>query len=121
MNQLFEGGTNIAMKIPRSKYQSTVEFYRDVLGMTVKEIAIEHPTISRTHQVTFGKNTLWLDCVDNYAHSELWLELKTDNLDRAVSHLASHRTYTCDELEQIPDGAHWITDPAGTVILLSKK
>ena len=116
----FEGGINIAVKIPKSKYEKTVAFYRDVLKLSVVEKPIVNPTVSRTHEVQFGPNTLWLDCVDNYTHSETWLELKTNNIDDATAYLKLNGTNTCDELEQIPENMHWITDPAGTVFILGQ-
>ena len=68
----------------------------------------------------FGKNVLWLDCVDNYTHSETWLELKTTDVEKAAKYLKANGTDTCDELESIPDDMHWIMDPAGTVFILGK-
>lgn len=121
MNNInFSGGLNIAVKIPKSKYEKTVEFYRDVLQLRVTEKPIDNPTVSRTHQVEFGPNTLWLDCVDNYTHSETWLELKTPDVERATKYLKEKGTNTCDELEQIPKEHHWVMDPAGTVFILGK-
>ncbi len=73
MNNPFKGGVNIAIKIPKSKYEKTVAFYRDILKLTAEEQPMDHPTVSRSHKVSFGNNTLWLDCVDNYTHSETWL------------------------------------------------
>ena len=32
---VFTGGINIAMKIPKSRYEATVNFYRDVLKLQV--------------------------------------------------------------------------------------
>lgn len=116
----FEGGVNIAIKIPKSKYEETIAFYRDVLKLEVIEKRIENPTVSRTHQVRFGSNVVWLDCVDNYTHSETWLELNTTDVDQATKYLKSKGIDTCDELERIPDHMHWIMDPAGTVFILSK-
>lgn len=116
----FRGGKNIALKIPKGKYQASVNFYKDVLKLAVEEKPIDHPTISRTHEVKFGSNILWLDCVDNYAHSEVWLELKTDDVSQATEHLQSNGIETIDEIEKIPEDTHWITDPAGTVFILSK-
>jgi hypothetical protein len=121
MNTLFSGGLNIAIKIPKSKYEATVSFYRDILQLPVTEKPIDNPTVSRTHEVRFGANTVWLDCVDNYTHSETWLELKTADVPGATAYLQSKGVHTCDELEQIPHGMHWIMDPAGTVFILSKK
>jgi predicted enzyme related to lactoylglutathione lyase len=117
----FEGGINIAIKIPKSKYQETVNFYRDVLKFQVEEKPIDIPTVSRTHKVNFGKNVLWLDCVDNYTHSETWLELNTEDVENAKRYLKSKGVETVDELEQIPDTMHWIMDPAGTVFIVSRK
>ena len=116
----FIGGINIAIKIPKSKYDETVVFYRDVLKLEVEERPIENPTVSRTHKVKFGENIVWLDCVDNYTHSETWLELNTDDVDRATTYLRLNGVETCDGLEKIPDTMHWITDPAGTVFILNK-
>lgn len=121
MNIKFSGGINIAVKIPKSKYEKTVSFYRDVLKMEVEEKPIDNPTVSRSHKVIFGDNTLWLDCVDNYTHSETWLELKTPNVDQATKYLKSEGLETCDELEEISDNMHWIMDPAGTVFILNEE
>ena len=120
MEPTFEAGLNIAIKIPKSKYEETVRFYRDILKLEVAEKPIANPTVSRTHQVKFGPNTVWLDCVDNYTHSETWLELKTDNVEKATDYLRSQGVGTCDELERLPEHMHWIMDPAGTVFVLGK-
>ena len=117
----FEGGINIAIKIPKSKYDQTVAFYRDILKLEVEEKPIDNPTVSRTHQVKFGNNVVWLDCVDNYTHSEVWLDLTTDDITIATEYLKSKGINTCDELEQIPEDMHWIMDPAGTVFIVSKE
>lgn len=34
-NIKFEGGLNIAIKIPKAKYEKTVAFYKDVLKMEI--------------------------------------------------------------------------------------
>ena len=81
---------------------------------------MDNPTVSRTHEVKFGNNTLWLDCVDNYTHSETWLELKTPDVSKATEYLKDNGIETCDELEKIPKENHWIMDPAGTVFILGK-
>jgi len=121
MNPTFEAGINIAIKIPKSKYEKTVAFYRDVLKLEVEEKPIDVPTISRTHQVKFGHNIIWLDCVDNYTHSETWLQLNVADMDEAVRYLHSNHVETCDELEELPENMHWITDPAGTVFNLQQR
>lgn len=121
MDTRFEAGINIAIKIPKQKYDKTVLFYRDILKLEVKEISIENPTISRTHSVKFGTNVIWLDCVDNYTHSETWLQLIVPNVDQATDYLKSNGVETCDEIEALPANMHWIMDPAGTVFNLQER
>lgn len=120
MDPKFEGGVNIAIKIPKNKYEETVSFYRNILKLEVEEKSIKHPTVSKTHKVKFGNNTVWLDCVDNYTHSEVWLELKSSDVEDATRYLESKGINTCDEIEEIPKDMHWIMDPAGTVFILDK-
>lgn len=121
MDIKFEAGINIAIKVPKSKYEATVNFYKEILKLEVEEQAINNPTISRTHQVKFGSNVLWLDCVDNYTHSETWLQLTVPNVEEATQHLLLNGVNTCDELEKLTSNMHWIQDPAGTVFNLQER
>jgi len=120
MNPKFEAGINIAIKIPKRNYEETVAFYKEVLKLDVEERAINHPTVSRTHEVRFGHNIIWLDCVENCTHSETWLQLKVPHVEEAASYLLSKGVKTCDEIEELPPNMHWITDPAGTVFNLQQ-
>ena len=121
MDNRFEAGINIAIKIPKSKYQQTISFYRDILKLEVAEIPINNPTVSRTHEVKFGSNILWLDCVDNYTHSETWLQLMVPDMKEAIDYLQMKGVETCDEIEALPENMHWIQDPAGTVYNIQEK
>lgn len=118
MDIKFEAGINIALKIPKSKYEQTVAFYKDILKLPVEEKPINNPTVSRTHEVKFGANIIWLDCVDNYTHTETWLQLTTPDVEEATTYLRLNGVDTCDEIEAIPENMHWIQDPAGTVFNL---
>jgi predicted enzyme related to lactoylglutathione lyase len=120
METKFEAGINIAIKIPKSKYDQTVAFYRTILKLEVEEKPINNPTVSKTHQVKFGNNIIWLDCVDNYTHAETWLQLIVPNIDEATEYLKSNAVETCDEIEELPKNMHWIMDPAGTVFNLQQ-
>ncbi|MGH2623939.1 MAG: VOC family protein [Sphingobacterium sp.] len=121
MNVKFEAGINIAIKIPKSKYEETVSFYRDILKLEVEEKSITNPTVSKTYEVKFGANIIWLDCVDNYTHSETWLQLTVPDIEQATNYLQAHNVQTCDELEELPKNMHWIQDPAGTVFNVQVK
>ena len=120
MNTKFEAGINIAIKIPKNKYEKTIGFYRDILKLDVEEKPMNNPTVSRTHEVKFGNNIIWLDCVDNYTHSETWLQLTVPDVEEATKYLQENGVETCDEIEEIPENMHWITDPAGTVFNLQQ-
>jgi predicted enzyme related to lactoylglutathione lyase len=120
MNPTFEAGINIAIKIPKHKYDETVLFYKEVLKLEVQEQPIDHPTVQRTHRVKFGNNVLWLDCVTHCTHSETWLQLTTLDVPEARSYLESKGVATCDEIEELPENMHWIMDPAGTVFNLQR-
>lgn len=120
MDIKFQAGINIAIKIPKSKYDKTVSFYKDILKLEVEEKPIDNPTVSRTHEVKFGNNVIWLDCVDNYTHSETWLQLTVPNIDEATTYLKLNGVETCDEIEELPNNMHWIQDPAGTVFNLQQ-
>jgi catechol 2,3-dioxygenase-like lactoylglutathione lyase family enzyme len=117
MTPIFRGGHNIAMKLPKAQFDRTVGFYRDVLGMEVTEDSGEAVAegVIQSASVRFGPVTLWLDRVDNYARADIWLELFTDDVDRATEHLAAYGVPVQDELEPLPSGmnAHWISNPVG--------
>ena len=86
LNTKFEAGINIAIKVPKSKYDQTVEFYRNILKLEVEEKPIGNPTVSRTTQGKLGNNILWLDCVNNYAHLETWLQLTLPHVVEATEY-----------------------------------
>ncbi|SDK62385.1 Glyoxalase/Bleomycin resistance protein/Dioxygenase superfamily protein [Glycomyces sambucus] len=115
MTPRFEGGRNIAMKLPKARFDAVVAFYRDVLGMTVTDESDADVAagVAQCASVAFGPVTLWLDRVDNYTGAELWLELCTDDVDAAMAHLAAHGVSPQDELEALPPGSdgHWISNP----------
>lgn len=117
MTPTFRGGHNIAMKLPKAQFDRTVAFYREVLGMEVTDSSSEAVAegVIQSVAIRFGPVTLWLDRVDNYARADLWLELFTDDVDRATEHLAAHGVPVQDELEPLPAGmnAHWISNPVG--------
>lgn len=98
--------------MPLHKWDDTVVFYRDRLGLTV--------TRELTASIGFDFNgfTLWLDRVPHQSQTDIWLELFSDDPGAALDHL---QTPARDELEPL-DGVtgHWTSDPAGVVLLVRK-
>ena len=103
-------GKNIAIKVPLHKWQETVAFYRDRVGL---EPVKETPD---TVAFAFGSMTLWIDRVERQSQADVWLELFADDPDEALERLGSPKR---DELEPL-DGVtgHWTSDPAGVVLLV---
>ena len=110
----FRPGCNIAVKVPSGRFDATVAFYRDTVGLTPV------PSETGSQGFEFGDTRLWLDRVEHATHAEVWLELSTSDVDRGAAVLASGGARVADEIEPL-DGrsAHWIVDPAGVVLLLS--
>ncbi len=113
----FEGGTNIAMKVPPHLFEQTVAFYRDVLRLPIVEEAEASVVFE------FGASRLWVDRVDHLSQAEVWLELATDNVTEASSYLEQYGTIRRDEIEALPEGfeGFWITNPANIIHLVRKK
>jgi len=58
MTVRFQGGKNIAMKVPPHQFEATVRFYRDVLSF--EQIA---GPAGYSVGFRFGSNNLWIDTV----------------------------------------------------------
>ncbi|MEM7643753.1 MAG: hypothetical protein AAF366_14650 [Pseudomonadota bacterium] len=105
-------GRNIAIKVPLHRWDETVAFYRDRVGLEVLREA------DASIGFRFGPMTLWIDRVGHQSQGDVWLELFADDPDSAMDSLGS----PCrDELEPL-DGVigHWTSDPAGTVVLVRR-
>lgn len=111
----FEGGKNIAMKVPPHQYDKTVAFYRNVLGLQ----EIRGPSADAIG-FKFGANNLWIDKVAAMSQAELWLEVVTDNTAEAAKILSEAGVARCDDIEELGDGfdGFWISSPASIVHLV---
>ena len=115
MTATFEGGRNIAMKVPPHQYEATVRFYRDILRLEQIGDAGDATTSFR-----FGANRLWIDNVPSMSQAELWLELVTEDTAAAAQVLANAGVVRCDAIEKLDDGFNgfWITNPAAIIHLV---
>ncbi len=117
MKPEFKPGRNIAMKIPTHEYESTVGFYRDILGF--RELSAIG--IDATPRFEFGDKVLWMDCVAGISQAEIWLEVVTDNIEEALEYLPEQGCHRRDEIEPLPDGfqAFWVSSPSNIIHLVS--
>jgi catechol 2,3-dioxygenase-like lactoylglutathione lyase family enzyme len=106
-------GKNIAIKVPSFRYDDTVAFYRDALGLEVVR------QMQASTGFAFGSMTLWVDNVGHQSQVDVWLETFSDNVEADVQRLQDLDTPKRDELEVLDTvTGHWLSDPAGTVILV---
>jgi hypothetical protein len=109
---MIQPGRNIAIKVPQHRWEETVAFYRDRVGLEI--VRAQDTSIA----FRFGAMTLWIDRVPHQSQVDVWLELFSDNPGAALTKLGSPQR---DELEPL-DGVqgHWTSDPAGTVLLVRR-
>lgn len=113
--RLFSGGRNIALKIPPHEFDQTLRFYRDTLGL--RQLDDHRPS----HVFEFGANLLWLDRVETMTHTEIWLELQTQDTDSAAARLEINGVVRCDTIEKLPEDfdGFWISGPGNIVHLVN--
>jgi catechol 2,3-dioxygenase-like lactoylglutathione lyase family enzyme len=112
----FRGGRNVAMKLPPERFDATLAFYRDVLGLPVESRG------PGTAVVAFGPMRLWLDRVPTVSQAEVWLEIETPSAEAAASLLDKASVIRCDDIEALPENfkGFWIKNPADIVHLLAE-
>jgi hypothetical protein len=111
MHTTFQGGIDIAIKVPPHQYEATLQFYRDVIGLT--------PITDKLPDIGFalGPTRLWIAEAPGMSQAEVWLELFTERFEDAAAHLAKAGVVRCDAIEPLPEGFRggWITNPTGIV------
>lgn len=117
MTTTFQGGKNIAMKVPPHQHDATVRFYAEILGLE----RIGGPSGDAVG-FRFGPNNLWIDRVPGMSQAELWLEIVTDDTAAAAAALAEAGVVRCDAIEPLGglDGL-WISSPAAIIHLVDAR
>ncbi|MEZ0003628.1 VOC family protein [Sinorhizobium fredii] len=109
-----KGGINIAMKVPSHQYEAVVAFYRDVVGLP--------PFDEKQPAKGFilGPNRLWIDEMPHLSQAEVWLELFTEDHERALTQLTANGAVRCDAVEELGEGFRggWVMNPANIVHLV---
>ena len=114
---MFSPGENIAMKVPPHQVDDTVRFYEEILGFE-RTTDPESPSVG----FRFGDKVLWIDAVPTVSQAELWLEVRTDDLDAAAAHLDEHGVTRCDDIEPLGDfPGLWISSPSQMIHLISQR
>lgn len=116
----YSAGKNIALKVPDHEFHETVKFYREILGF---EDAFDYTDTATSVAVKFGSNILWIDRVTTLSQSEIWLEIKTDNIENARAELQSKGVQTRESLEPLPANIEgfWIAGPGNIIHLLHQE
>ncbi|HZU72844.1 MAG TPA: VOC family protein [Acidimicrobiales bacterium] len=100
--------------MPSALFERTVAFYKDVVGLSPLQIG------RGSQGFEFGGMTLWIDAVNHATHTEVWLELATEDVDAGSASIVAAGGRVADEIEPLEGRrAHWVIDPAGLVVLLT--
>jgi len=120
MKPIFKPGKNIAIKVPPHEYEQTVAFYKDVLGLILKEASSPDNFESVTFE--FGDKNLWIDKNSGISQAEIWIEIETDNIKEAEAYLKAMNCAKRDEIEPLPDDfkGSWISNPSNIIHLVSQ-
>ena len=118
MKPTFSPGTNIAIKVPVHEYDSTVTFYRDILGL--KQVTLESPDKYESTAFEFGDKNLWIDKISGISQAEIWLEIKTDDIQKAETYLKTKGLCRRDEIEPLPSEfkGFWLSSPSNIIHLI---
>ena len=110
---MIKPGKNIAIKVPTHKWQQTMEYYRDRVGLPIKK------TLAESVGFEFGDMTLWIDRVEKQSQTDVWLELFSEDPGTAVEQLGGPVRDYLEPLDSVE--GHWTNDPAGVVLLVRKE
>jgi len=121
MKPIFKPGKNIAIKVPPHEYEQTVAFYKDVLGLILKEASSPDNFESITFE--FGGKNLWIDKNSRISQAEIWLEIETDNIEEAEAYLKTMGCVRRDEIESLPSDfqGFWIRSSSNIIHLVNHK
>ena len=120
MKPKFTPGKNIAMKVPVHEFDSTVAFYRDILGF--EEVDALSPGDMESVTFKFGEKNLWIDKIPGISQAEIWLEVVTEDIEMASEYFEKHNCIRRDEIEPLQEEfrGFWITSPCDIIHLITE-
>lgn len=115
----FAPGPNILVKVLASELEETREFYRYVLRFA--EVPRPRGLSEEATGFRYGSGHLWVDCAQSLGEAGVWLELKTDDLNRASGHLRKSTAFCVEMGESPPEGrrACWVSAPGSVIHLVT--
>ena len=120
MKPKFTPGKNIAMKVPLHEFDSTVSFYREILGFEVIDARSTEET--KSVKFRFGDKILWIDKLSGISQAEIWLEIVTDDIEAASKYFEENQCIRRDEIEPLPPGFNgfWLANPSNIIHLVNE-
>jgi len=120
MKPMFKPGKNIAIKVPSHEYEQTVAFYKDILGLTLRQVSSPDSIESTTFE--FGNKNLWIDNIAGISQAEIWLEIETDDIEAAEAYFEAMGCTKRDEIEPLPSefNGFWISSPSNIIHLITQ-
>eukprot|EP01063_Lacrimia_lanifica_P022914 TRINITY_DN3041_c1_g2_i1.p2 TRINITY_DN3041_c1_g2~~TRINITY_DN3041_c1_g2_i1.p2 ORF type:complete len:383 (+),score=149.82 TRINITY_DN3041_c1_g2_i1:107-1255(+) len=115
---MFKGGDAIILKCPAHKFESTVAFYRDILGMQGEQHS------ASLWSIDWGSGmSLYIARTDRLTHPAVWLTVDCSDPTVAKDILAKHATVRGDlepwDPEQ-PEDSFWTSPPNDLVHLVKR-
>ena len=97
-----------------------VSFYRDIIGL--ETINLSSPDQLNSVTFKFGDKNLWIDKVSGISQAEIWLEILTDDINRAAIHLEDNGIVRRDEIEPLPKDfkGFWVCSPSNIIHLINQ-
>jgi len=119
MKPEFKSGKNIALKTPAHEYNAVVRFYRDVLGF--KQLPQSDTGAFESVCFAFGDKVLWVDKIEGISQSEIWLEIRSNDIPAAQQYLKDAGCNIRNEIEPLPDSLNgfWLSSPSNLIHLVT--
>ena len=120
MKPKFSPGKNIAIKVPSHEFTSTVNFYKNILGLNQKDASSPDEFDSVTFE--FGDKNLWIDKIAGISQAEVWLEIQTDDAVEAKQYLEQQGCLIRDDIEPLPSdfNGFWLSSPSNIIHLVNE-
>ena len=86
-------------------------------------IQIERLVVNETIVFEFGDKNLWIDKIAGISQAEIWLEIQTDDIQKANDYFSEKGIPQRDEIEPLPPkfNGFWISSPSNIIHLIHQQ